>query len=98
MGNPHLKIWYMTVLYMPTLKVIHSSFTIIYLKLTEIDKNVSNIENVFNIECIYLHIWQLLDLKCEKGNKWGFLNTGEGGRGRGKETFPKISKRLGTCT
>ena len=88
----------MIVLYMPTSKLMHSSYTGIYLKLTEINKGVLNFENVFNIECVYVNIWQLLDLKCEKGNKWGFLNTGEGGRGRGKETFPKISKRLGTCT
>ena len=50
---------------------MHSSYTGIYLKLTEINKGVLNFENVFNIECVYVNIWQLLDLKCEKSDKMG---------------------------
>ena len=52
LGNPHLKIWYMTVVYMPTSKLIHSTSTRRYLKLTEINKNVFDIENMFNIKYI----------------------------------------------
>ena len=39
---------------MPTSKLIHSTSTRRYLKLTEINKNVFDIENVFNIKYIYI--------------------------------------------
>ena len=43
----------MTVLYMPTPKLIHLSSTRRYHKLTEMNKSVFNMENLFNIECVY---------------------------------------------
>ena len=56
LGNPHLKIWCMTVLYMPTSKRSHSSSTRIYLKLTKINNNVLDIENMSFLN-VYIYIF-----------------------------------------
>ena len=53
LGNPNLKMRYMAVPHVPTIKLIHSSSTRRYRKLTEFNKSVLNIENFFNIECVY---------------------------------------------
>ena len=55
-GNPHLKVRYMTVPHMPT-KLIHLFSTKRYHKLTEMNKSVFSMGNLFNIEYVYYNIF-----------------------------------------